>query len=123
MKANWGERAATIQSQGDLDSVIEDVRRSGQPTMVILEAENGNFLVFGVGQEESVLTFAYPDGRSFHSLGADRYREGSLYFLCNDDIEEFMAETAVPEQDAITAAKQFLTSSDPPPAVQWESDW
>lgn len=123
MNASWGERTMVIHARSDLDVVIEDVRRSGQPTMVFLEAENGNCLVFGVGQEESVLTFAYPNGESLHSLGADRYREGRLHFLCRDQIDEFMVEMALPERDAIAAAVQFLDSHELPTAVTWEADW
>jgi hypothetical protein len=74
MKATWGEEEATIGSREELDAVVLAIRRSGQPTMVFLEAESGKVLVFGVGHDESVLTFAEPDGTSFHSLGCDRPR-------------------------------------------------
>lgn len=65
MKAFWGERATTIQSRRELDGVVDEVRRSGRPTMIFLEADNGTCLVFGVGQEESVLTFTTPGGSRF----------------------------------------------------------
>ncbi len=122
MKASWGDRTATIASRRDLDVVIDDVRRSGQPTMIFLEAEDGTCLVFGVGREESVLTFATPDGESFHSLGVDRYRKGRLRFSCREELTDFFAEMAVPERDALSAADQFLACSDRPTAVPWESD-
>ena len=87
MKARWGTSDAVIKSRHDVDAVVSAVRTSGQPTMVFLEADNGRVLVFGVGYEESVLTFAERDGTSFHSLG-DRDREGHLLFLCRDQVDE-----------------------------------
>lgn len=122
MKASWGPNEALVQSQRELDVVVDDVRRSRQPTMVFLEAENGRALVFGVGLGESVLTFTEPDGTSFHSVG-DRHREGYLHFLCRDQIDEFMTEMAVPEHKALLAAAQFLATGDRPSEVQWEPDW
>ncbi|AUX35800.1 MULTISPECIES: Imm1 family immunity protein [Sorangium] len=122
MKASWGTCETTVESRDDLDAVIEAVRRSGQPTMVFLQAANGNVLVFGVGQDESVLTFTEPDGTSFHSLG-NRERKGYLLSRCRDQVDEFMTEMAVPENDAIVAAGQFLATGECPPGVQWERDW
>ncbi|WP_437998199.1 Imm1 family immunity protein [Sorangium sp. So ce185] len=122
MKASWGTSETTVESREDLYAMIETVRRSGQPTMVFLQAANGNVLVLGVGQDESVLTFAQPDGTSFHSLG-NRERKGYLLFRCRDQVDEFMTEMAVPEDDAIVAAEQFLATGERPPAVQWEPDW
>ena len=90
--------------------------------MVFLEAKNGKILVFGVGLDESVLTFMEPDGTSFHSLG-DRERKGYLHFLCRDQIDEFMTEMAVSERDALVAAEQFLATSERPSVVVWEPDW
>jgi hypothetical protein len=122
MKASWGGTETTVNSAHDLKTVIASVRKSGRPTMVFLEATNGNVLVFGVGQDESVLTFAEPDGTSFHSLG-DRERKGYLHFQCRDQMDEFMTESAVPEGDALIAAEQFLATSERPSAVPWEPDW
>jgi hypothetical protein len=122
MKATWGPNERLVRSQPEIDGVIDDIRRSGQPTMVFLEANDGRVLVFGVGQDESVLTFAEPDGTSFHSLG-DRSRTGYLHFLCRDQVDEFMTEMAIPEHDALMAAAEFLATGDRPSAVQWEPDW
>jgi hypothetical protein len=122
MKASWGENELLVNSPSDLDIVVDSVRRSGQPTMVFLEEEDGTCLVFGVGRLESVLTFAEPDGTSFHSLG-DRDRKGYLHFLCRDQIDEFMAEMAVSEHAALKAAEQFVETRKLPSAVVWEADW
>ena len=122
MKASWGANEIVVVSRDDLDVIVGSVRTSGQPTMIFLEAENGRVLVFGVGQEESVLTFAEPDGTSFHSLG-DRDRKGCLHFLCRDQIDEFMTEMAVSERDALVAAEQFLATSERPSQLLWEADW
>jgi hypothetical protein len=123
MKARWGgENERAVNSRDELNVVIDDVRRSGQPTMIFLMAENGTILVFGVGLDESVLTFMEPDGTSFHSLG-DRERRGYLRFLCRDQIDEFMTEMAVPEREALVAAEQFLATNERPSVVVWEPDW
>lgn len=122
MKANWGANESSVYSPNDLRLVVESVRSSGQPTMIFLEAEDGRILVFGVGREESVLTFVEDDGTSFHSLG-DRERKGFLEFLCRDQVDEFMTEMAVPEHAAIAAAEQFLATNERPSRVTWEADW
>ena len=122
MKASWGTSEAAISSREQLEAIVETIRASGQPTMVFLEAEDGTVLVFGVGHEESVLTFVESDGTSFHSLGNPE-REGFLLFLCREEIEEFMTEMAVPERIALHAAEQFLTAPHRPSGVTWEPDW
>jgi hypothetical protein len=122
MKAQWGDTEAEVTTVEDLDSVVRAVEKTKQPTMVFLGAENGRVLVFGVGHNESVLTFFEPDGTSFHSLG-DINRKGHFIFLCRDRVDEFMQEMAVPTADAITAAKQFLANGEQPAAVRWEGDW
>jgi hypothetical protein len=122
MKANWGDNEAAISSSDELRALINDVRNTGQPTMVFLEADDRTVLVFGIGREESVLSFVAPDGTSFHSLG-DRDRKGYQMFLCRDQIDEFMNEMAVPEPDAISAAEHFLVTREQPPQVTWEPDW
>lgn len=44
-------------------------------------------------------------------------------FLCRDQIDEFMAEMAVPEGEAVAAAEVFVATAERPPGVTWESDW
>src|SRR5689334_5204535 len=95
MKALWGEQQKTISTCADLDLVIGAVLASGKPTMVFLEGDNGRVLVFGVGREESVLTFVESDGTTFHSLG-DANRKERIVFFCRDQPDEFMGEMAVP---------------------------
>lgn len=90
--------------------------------MIFLEAEGGRTFVFGIGRGESVLTFWDPDGTSFHSLG-DVTRKGHLQFVCRDQVDDFMAEMAVPERAAIAAAEEFLATGERPCAVTWEPDW
>lgn len=122
MKATWAINQRDVASRDDLAALIEAVRASGQPTMIFLEADDGTSLVFGVGHAESVLTFASPDGISFHSKG-DPNRRGFLRFLCRDQIDEFFEEMAVPERHAVDAALEFLETQAKPSAVTWEPDW
>lgn len=122
MKASWGGNDCAINSRTDLTAVVDAVLTSAQPSMVFLEAPNGNVLVFGVGLDESVLTFVEPDGRSFHSIGKVDRRD-LLVFLCRDQLEDFMGEMAVPTRDALAAAEQFVSNHQRPPAVRWEPDW
>lgn len=51
MKANWGSNERIISSFVDLREIADDVRRSGQPTMVFLEAEDGGGLCSGSGRK------------------------------------------------------------------------
>ena len=122
MKANWNIHESVLSSRDDLYNVIDGIRNSKQPTMVFLEADNGRMLVFGVGSTESVLTFAEPDGSSYHSLGNPE-RKGHLLFLCRDQVDEFMAEMAVPEDDALRAAEEFFSTQERPEGIVWEADW
>jgi hypothetical protein len=90
--------------------------------MIFLEADTGDVLVFGVGSEESVLTFVERDGLSFHSLG-NRDRKGHLSFDCRDQVDDFMAEMAVPAATALSAAEHFVSTRQRPPQISWEPDW
>jgi hypothetical protein len=38
MRATWGTNETTIRSVGDLDAVVSAIRKSGQPTMLFLQA-------------------------------------------------------------------------------------
>ncbi|MBL8623474.1 MAG: hypothetical protein JNK64_19360 [Myxococcales bacterium] len=66
-------------------------------------------LVFGVGQEESVLTLATSDGASFHSLGADRYRQGRFALL----VPRRYAKKALERIDRAVARRAVATTTQP----------
>jgi hypothetical protein len=123
MKAYWTEEMQkAVNSVLELQAVIDDVKRLGEPTMLFLEHKDGRTLVLGLGNPESVLTFIDHDGRSFHSVG-DASRRGMLTFWCRDQQDDFMAEMAVPEPLAIAAAESFIAEGTMPPNVTWEADW
>ena len=90
--------------------------------MVFFEHENRSRLVVGMGGMESVLTFVDERERSYHSLG-DRYRTGTMAFLCRGQRDDFLQEMAVPEPLAIEAALEFLETGTRPSGIEWEADW
>src|SRR5262245_17710580 len=122
IRATWGEQSGDVSRNDELSAIIESIRLSGQPTMLFLEHESGKTLVIGIGREESVLTLVEDDGTSYQSLG-DTNRSGRLIFLCRDQLDEFMEEMAVPEQDAIRAAHEFVQTGKTPTMIRWEPDW
>jgi hypothetical protein len=123
MKAYWGKEEVDVTTSEDVAAIVSAVSQSQQPTIVFLHAkENGRTLAFGVGHAESVLTFVEPDGRTFHSLG-DVNRKGHFVFLCRDRFQEFDLEQAIPTEDALSAANQFLANGEQPTSVRWEADW
>ena len=123
MKAYWTEGVERVLvSEQDVRNVINEVQRSGKPTMLFVEHDTGRMLALGLGGQESVLTFVDTDGTSFHSVG-DISRSGVLKFWCRDQVDDFMAEMAVPESVAIDAALAFAATGTAPPNITWEPDW
>jgi hypothetical protein len=106
----------------ELRAVIDKLRQIGQPIMLFLEATTGVTLVVGLGAPETVLTLAEQDGVTFHSLG-DTSRRGYIQFLTRDLIDDYHAEMAIPEQQAIEAALEFLETGQRPQGIKWEADW
>ncbi len=122
MKASWGERTSVVTSRAELEAVRREIDTSGQPTMLFLQVGDGRCLVLGLGAPESVMTYVEPGGRSFHSLG-DIGRKGHLVFLNRDQLDEFMAEMAIPTTVALDAAVEFVETGERPSSVRWEADW
>ncbi len=123
MKAFWTEHAhLNFNSSSELDDIINEVRRLPEPTMLFLESDVSSMLVLGIGAIESVLTYVDANGGTFHSVG-DLKRTGVVKFRCREQLDEFLAEMAVPESVAIAAAHDFISSGDKPSNVQWEADW
>jgi hypothetical protein len=122
MKAYWRDEQASVETADELRRLIGRVRALSKPTMLFLERAEGETLVVGLGASESVLSYVRTDGKTFHSLG-DPDRKGVLKFWCRDQFDDFLAEMAVPESDAISAAMEFVDSREPPQAIRWEADW
>jgi hypothetical protein len=118
-----GDRARRIvRSDAELSATIADVRALGRPTILFLEDEGAGCLALGIGAALSVMAFVRPGGESFHSLG-DASRKDVVRFWCREQLDDFMAETAVPEETAIAAAYEFLRTRQQPSTVRWEADW
>lgn len=62
------------------------------------------------------------DGTSLHSVG-DTSRTGYLKFCCRDTVDDFYAEMAIPEPEAIQAAIEFFETGGKPQRLIWEADW
>lgn len=114
------EDATEITTQAELDAFIASVRATGTPSLVGLESASAT-LVFGVGAAESWVGYTTED-ESFHSVG-DLDRKDMLLFLNCDEMDEFYGEAAIPEADAIAAARSFLATGQRPSTIIWESDW
>lgn len=122
MKVQWTTSSTvTVSSPSELASVIETVRRLGRPTMVHME-HDGKALSLGVGGPESVLTWMDADLTSYHSVG-DLSRKGRIQVWNCDQLDDFFAELAVPEQVGIDAAMAFVATGERPDNVRWEGDW
>lgn len=111
-----------VVSFADVERVIAEVRLQARPTMIFLEQDGGSTLVFGIGSDDSVLTFADSEGVTFHSVGNVK-RKGILRFWCRDQLDDFFAEMAVPEALAVAAAREFLSTGRRPTSIVWEPDW
>ncbi len=122
LKASWGKDAATITNVVQLRAIIHKIRQSGQPTMLFLEATTGVMLIVGLGAPESVLTLVEQDDLTYHSLG-DINRRDCLQFLNGEVIDDFDADAAIPEQQAIEAALEFFDTGQRPQCIKWEGDW
>ncbi len=122
MNASWGDRNGFITSRAELEAVEREIVATAQPTMLFLTAEDRRCLVVGLGAPESVLTYVEPYARSFHSLG-DIDRKGYLIFLNRSQLDEFMAEMAIPTPLAFEAAVEFVETGERPSRVRWEADW
>ncbi|MFO0762977.1 MAG: Imm1 family immunity protein [Byssovorax sp.] len=124
MKAYWTEKnQRQIGSAAELDSVIDDVRALGEPTILFVEQDDGTTLALGLGAPESVLAYVDTSGASYHSVG-DLERGGILRFWCRDQLDDFLAEMAVPVAVATEAAHEFCTNGGIKPSnLRWEADW
>lgn len=123
MSAHWtANPPREIHSREELIGTIEVVRAVKEPTMLFLERSDGYSLILGLGSAQSVLTLVEPNGTTLHSLG-DAQRSGTLRFWCRDQVDEFLAEMAVPESVAVDAALAFFSSTEMPPNIRWERDW
>jgi hypothetical protein len=121
MKLQWLRSSSiSLSSTDDLLAAIETVRLEGRPTLVHLE-HDGRSLWFGVGAAESVLTWAERDGETFHSVG-DLSRKGVVQLWNCGQLDDFIAELAVPENIGIEAAVAFAATGERPTNVRWESD-
>jgi len=123
MKAYWQagveRRVETVDA---LHGLIAEVESLGMPMMLFLEHESGTMLVAGLGHAETILSFVGREGNTFHSVG-DKDRSGVLRFWCRDQLDEFLAETAVPGDVGSRAADMFYETGEPPSNVTWEPDW
>jgi hypothetical protein len=123
VKAYWTESTErSVRNEAQLASVIAEVLALDEPTMLFLEHEVGSTLIVGIGANETVLTFVESDSTSFHSIG-DKERVGVLKFWCRDQVDDFLAEMAIPTTSGIDAAKYFLAKGQKPQNVTWEPDW
>lgn len=122
MKAYWTEgNARVVTDEASLAAVIAEVNALGEPTMLFLEHDDGRALVVGLGADETVLTYVTPDGTSYHSVG-DAERPGMLKFWCRDQVDDFLAEFAVPSSTGTAAAEWFSARGEMLPSVTWEPD-
>jgi hypothetical protein len=112
----------SVETVAELRAEIARIRALDQPTMLFLEHDNGDVLVVGLGAELSVLSLSRRDGSSFHSVG-DLERIGFIQFSSQGVMEDFFAEMAVPEEDAVTAAVTFAETGQAPENITWEADW
>lgn len=123
LNATWGgQERAIITNANELRSLVDRLRGLSEPTMLFLEAGTGSTLVLGLGAKDSVLTFVDKVGTSLHSVG-DQTRTGYLEFRCNDTVDEFHAEMAISEAQAVDAAFEFFETGELPAMVKWEHDW
>jgi hypothetical protein len=122
LTATWGEGEVTITNANELRSLVDRVRNLSEPTMLFLKAGTGSTLVLGLGAKDSVLTFIEKDGTSLHSAGTPG-RTGYLKFRCRDTVDDFHAEMAVSEAQAVDAAFEFMKTGELPATLRWERDW
>lgn len=122
MDANWGQERRTVRSDAELIAAISAVRALGKPTILFLEREGVGSLALGIGGGLSVMAFVRQGGESYHSIG-DASRKGVVQFWCREQLDDFLAETAVREDLAISAAHEFLRTGQRPSTVSWEADW
>jgi hypothetical protein len=121
VKARWTRSSTeSFSSVEELQTLIEKVRRLGRPTLVCLERDDKT-LAFGVGAPESVLVWMDSDKTTWHSVG-DLSRKGHIQLWNCDQLDDFLAELAVPEEVGIDAAMSFAMSGERPDNVRWESD-
>jgi hypothetical protein len=124
MNVQWAESSVELASPSELPGAIQTIRRLGRPTMVYLNRD-GRTLVFGVGAAESVLTWMDANGEAWeawHSVG-DLSRKGCIQLWNGNQLDDFPAELAVPEQAGIDAAMSFASTGRRPENVRWEGDW
>jgi hypothetical protein len=123
MKAYWTELdERELSDDAGLTALIGEVLALSRPTVLFLEHDDGQTLSIGLGASETVLSYVDVGGTSFHSVG-EPGREGVLKFQCRDQLDDFLAEMAVPAALGLEAAKAFVARPEQPQNVAWEADW
>jgi hypothetical protein len=122
VKVAWNGNEESVADAAELRALVARVRRAGRPEMLILEAGDGRWFAFGVGLDETVLSYGEADARSWHSRG-DVERMDRLQFWSQGQLGDFMGEMAVAESIGLAAAEWFVTHGSKPVAVTWEADW
>lgn len=115
-----------IQDKAELDAALLEATNAmtacGRLGVITLTASNGNEMTLVVGGPETALGFVYDHGQPpyYASAGESVAQEPVLtaYYLLGHHTE-FPRHAVIPTALGITAAEQFLATSDLPTCVRW----
>jgi immunity protein Imm1 of predicted polymorphic toxin system len=119
-------QAVPVRTVEELDAELDRLDREAaddRPPMAEIVRPEGMSLTIGLGRDHSVVTYIASDaGPYFTSHSGDSSRDGTVAFYYGGHESEFMAEAAVPVEDAREAARLFFANGERPDNVDWRQD-
>ena len=106
-----------------LDAASQEARTANKLNGLVIEADNGNRLLFVVGGEETALLFNYggEDPPYYASKGAREDEHAWMTFYTNfQHHTEFPRRFVIPFADGVKAVHQFFDTDELPTCINWE---
>jgi hypothetical protein len=119
-------REVPVRTVEELDAELDRLDREtpeDRPLMAEIVRPEGPSLTIGLGRDHSVVTYIASDaGPYFTSHSGDSSRAGTVAFYYGGHESEFLADAAVPVEDAREAARLFFADGERPDNLDWRQD-
>jgi hypothetical protein len=121
----WGEHhERTISSLAELDQTLDAIHAEFAPAkmgmLAELYAEDGSSLTMGLGRDQTVVTYAGPDGMPPYYLSeGDPLETGLVRFHISNQDSEFPRSALVSASRAREAMRTFFRTGRLPPEIKW----
>jgi immunity protein Imm1 of predicted polymorphic toxin system len=120
------DREIPVRTVEELDAQLDRLdaeARQRQPLAAEIVRPDGVVLIIGLGRDESVLNYQVSEaGPYYTSHSEDAPDDSTVVFYYGGHESEFLAEAAVPVEDAREAARLFFADGKRPENIDWQQD-